>query len=307
MATTTTKPQSPKADLIPAPVAALLKSLMPDVYKLLPPDIAPEQFRAACWLELTGSRDLTEVVTESIRDTIIYAANYGLMPGRDCHFLAFKQKKYGGRKGYQCVANYFGLIRTLDRTGKVRRAFAHPVHEGDEFDFDLFQGRPVHKPAITLGKKPGKELFYYGAIMFKDGTCAFEVMTLDDLDGIRKRAPAHDSGPWVSDPVMMKRKSCIKRVEKYVKLTPDVRVLFADDAAREREDIPPTRHQQNIIDLFGEPSNPTVYGLPQQGSATEEHDPQTGEVISPGAGQSDLWQKEEAWEKASNAGVEGSN
>src|SRR5262245_6014244 len=184
---TAPKASSTKADLIPAPAAALLKSLMPDIYRLLPPDITPEQFRAACWLELTGRRELHEVVTESIRDTIIYAANHGLMPDRDCHFLAFKQKKYGGRKGFQCVPNYFGLIRTLDRSGKVRRAFAHPVCEGDEYDFNMFQDRPVHKPAISLGKKPGKELFYYGAIMFKDGTCAFEVLTLDDLDVIKKK------------------------------------------------------------------------------------------------------------------------
>jgi phage RecT family recombinase len=253
---------SRKSALLPAPVVSTMRDLMPDVYKLLPPDITSEQFRAACWLELTGNKDVPECVVDSIRDVIIYAANYGLMPGRDCHFISYKQKKYRGAKGLQCIPNYFGVIRTLDRTGKVRRAFAHPVHEGDEFSFDMFQDRPVHRPAVTLGKQPGAELFYYGAVMFKDGSCAFEVLSLEDLDLIRRRAPGHDSGPWVSDTVMMKRKSAIKRVAKYVQLTPDLRQFFEADDEREREDIPAERHRQNVVDLFGEGADPTAHVAP---------------------------------------------
>jgi len=250
---------SRKAALLPAPVVSTMRDLMPDVYKLLPPDITSEQFRAACWLELTGNKDVPECVVESIRDVIIYAANYGLMPGRDCHFISYKQKKYRGQKGLQCIPNYFGILRTLDRTGKVRRAFAHAVHEGDEWSFDMFQDRPVHRPAVTLGKAPGQELFYYGAVMFKSGDCAFEVVSLEDLEAIRRRAPGHDSGPWVTDTVMMKRKSAIKRVAKYVQLTPDVRQFLEADDEREKEDIPQARHQQNVIDLFGEGSDPTAH------------------------------------------------
>ena len=278
-----------KADLLPAPLQPILKALMPDVYRLLPADITPDQFRAACWLELTGRQEISDrdYVLESIRDAIIYAANYGLMPGRDCHFLSFRQKKYGNKKGAQCVSNYFGIIRTLDRSGKVRRAFAHPVCEGDTWDMDYFQDRPIHRPAVTLGHKQGRELFYYGAVMFHNGSCAFEVLTLDDLEGIKKRAPAHDSGPWVSDPVMMKRKSAIKRVAKYVQLTPEQREFIQDDEEREREDIPPARARQTIIDVFGETVDPTAYQGRTASTATA-HDPVTGEVVP----ESDTYQRE---------------
>jgi len=304
MATTSTAVQK-KADLLPAPLLALVQGLMPDVYRLLPPDISDDQFRAACWLEITGRRELHDCVMDSIRDSIIYAANYGLMPGRDCHFLPFKQKKYGGKKGSQCIANYFGILRTLDRSGKVRRAFAHAVHEGDEWGFDMFQDRPVHKPAVTLGKKPGKELFYYGAIMFLDGTCAFEVMTLEDLEKIKQRAPAHDSGPWVTDAPMMKRKTALKRVAKYVQLTPEQRSLLDLDDAREKDDIPPARHRQNIVDLFGDPQvDPTTHGhqynVTPQG--TFKVDPETGQLLEDDdTGQESLWEREEREEREGQA------
>jgi recombination protein RecT len=234
------------------PLARQMEILLPKIEDLLPPDIAYDQFRAAVYLELSGRPALATCVEESLRDSVIYAANYGLLPGRDCHFLPFKQKKYGGQLGSTCVPNYFGIILAMERTGKLRRAFAHPVHEGDEFEFDMFADRPMHKPAITLGKKPGKELFYYGVVMFKDGTCAFEIMTLDELEAVRRRSPAHDNGPWVSDPVMMKRKTVLKRVGKYVKLTPRIQQLIDEEEAREREDIPPERHRQNLVDLFSE-------------------------------------------------------
>ena len=273
----------PKGAQIPAPVLRLLQGLMPDVYKLLPPDITSEQFRAACWLEITGRPSLYDSVIESLRDAIIYAATYGLMPGRDCHFLPFKQKRYGGRKGAQCVTNYFGILRVLDRSGKVRRAFAHPVQDGDEWMFDMFQDRPLHRPAITLGKKPGRDLFYYGAIMFKNGTCAFEVLSLDELDKIEKQAPGHESGPWLDNKTMMRRKTCLKRVAKYVQLTPAERQLLDDDDARLLEDIPPARHQRNLTDLF-DASNPTAY-VPVPSVLQPALDPASADVVDPQTGE----------------------
>jgi len=235
-----------------------LQGLMPHVPALLPPDITSEQFRAALYLELKGRPALEECTQESLRDCVIKAATFGLLPGRDVHFLPFANKRRGNKKEATYVPNYFGLILALERTGKIRRAFAHPVHEGDAFHFDMFADRPRHEPAETLGRVPGKELFYYGAVMFTDGTCACEVVSLDDLEAIRHRSPAHESGPWVTDTVMMRRKSALKRVIKYVRLTPQLRQMLDEDEAREREDMPPARLQQTVTEVFGEPVNPTA-------------------------------------------------
>jgi recombination protein RecT len=237
---------------VPHPLARQMENLLPKVEDLLPADIRFEQFRAALYLELSGRPELADCTPESLRDCVIKAATYGLMPGRDCHLLPFANKRSGGKKTATYVPNYFGIILAMERSGKVRRAFAHPVHEGDEWGFDLFADRPVHKPAVTLGKQAGKELFYYGAVMFKDGTCTFEVVTLEDLNAIKNRAPAHESGPWVTDRVMMNRKSAIKRVAKYVRLTAEHRALMEEDDRRELEDIPPERQRKNVTDMFGD-------------------------------------------------------
>ena len=236
-----------KADLLPAPMTTMIQSLIPDCGKLLPGDITEEQFRAGLWLELTGRPGLHGCVLDSIRQCIVSAATDGMLPGRDTYFLPFRVR---GQMRATKVDNYHGLQRALERSGKVVRSWAAPVCEGDTWEFDRFMDRPKHIEAMALGKKPGKELFYYGAILFKDGTCAFEPISLEDLAAIEACSPSHETGPWKEWPQMMRRKSALKRVCKYVPVTPELaRILEADDA-RLQTDMPPGRHLKNVTDLF---------------------------------------------------------
>jgi len=228
-----------------------IKSNMQVLTRLLPPDMEIEQFRAATWLEVRNQYQLDQCFPDTVVECVVLAATYALLPGRDCHFLPFRDNKR--RKGMVAtfVPNYFGIIRALDRTGKVAKAFAHPVHLNDDFEVDYFSDRPKHIPAKAKGLKPGPIQCFYGAILLKNGTCHFEVMSLDDIEAIKKRAPAHDGGPWVTDFEQMARKTCIKRVAKYVQLTHEMRELISDDDERLLTDISTERAQKNIADLYG--------------------------------------------------------
>ena len=260
-----------KAEMLPAPMLALVQSLVPDCNALLPGDITSEQFRAALWLELTGRAALSQCYLDSIRTCIVQAASDGMLPGRDCHFLPFSQKGAQGKRATK-VDNYHGLQRALERTGKVVRSWSAPVCENDIWEFDRFMDRPKHVEAMTIGKKPGHELFYYGAILFKDGSCAFETVSLEALAAIEASSPAHESGPWKDWPEMMKRKSALKRVCKYAPVTPEIMRMLAADDERLQQDIPLERHQKNIVDLFGDDA---------RGSTTQPPpgvDKETGEV-----------------------------
>lgn len=239
-----------KKQTIPPAIIAVIDAVKPGLPDLLPADIPMEQFRAALWLELTGRPSLHECTPTSLRECIIKAATYGLLPGRDAHFLPFRNTK-GGNKLATFVPNYFGLILALERTGKVAKAFAHPVYAGDEFVIDYLADQYKHIPAVALGKPQGTLRFFYGCVRLKDGTTHIEVMDEGQIDAIRRRAPAHDQGPWVDDYLMMARKTALKRVMKYVRLTPGHDGMLEDEDAREHEDIPEERHRQNIVDLFG--------------------------------------------------------
>jgi len=252
--TATAKTAVARADMLPSVMTGMIRELMPDIRNLLPTDIPYEQFRAALWLELTGRAKLQECTVPSIRASAIKAATLGVLPGRDCHLLPFKNK--WGKYESQCITNYFGLVLTLERSGKLAKAFAHPVYEGDEFVLDYFADDFKHIPYLVRGKEPGKILFYYGAVKLKDGVVHVEPMSLSEIDSIRKRAPAHDQGPWVTDLIQMSRKTALRRVTKFVRLTPQQQEYLDEEEALERSDIPPERHQKNVRDLFGDDADP---------------------------------------------------
>jgi recombination protein RecT len=227
---------------------------------------------------------------ESLREGIIKAAMHGLLPGRDCHLLAFRTRK-GGQRLATYVPNYFGLILALERTGKVAKAFAHPVYQGDDFEVDYLADVYRHVPAVTRGKKPGSLRFFYGCIRMKDGTTHIEIMDEAQIDAVKRRSPAHEHGPWIDDYLMMARKTVLKRVMKYVRLTPEVRAMLNDDTTREHDDIPATRHQQNIIDVFGEGADPTAPQPTLKQGSTYIVNADTGE-LEEDDGQETLWERE---------------
>lgn len=236
---------------LPAALTQQLRSTTPTLYKLLPPDIDAEQFRAALWLTLTTTRGLVEDCTPaSIMQCVVKAATHGMLPGTDCYFLPFRNKRAGsGKKQAAFVPGYEGIIRALDRTGKVRKAFAHPVYTNDHFVIDLLADICEHRPP-RHGPRGTLES-YYGCILMRDGTRHVQPMSLEELDAIRRQAPAHEEGPWATHPVAMARKTAIKQVAKYVHLTPQVQALLAGDEARAAQDIPASRVQQHINDLYG--------------------------------------------------------
>jgi recombination protein RecT len=92
------------------------------------------------------------------------------------------------------------------------------VREGDLFEYDLgdvrhhipyFLRRDADKP-----KEPGKIFAAYCRATLKDGTTKTEVLSWDEVEGIRKRSRAGQSGPWVTDWGEMAKKTVIKRAHK---------------------------------------------------------------------------------------------
>ena len=266
---------------LPEPIVAAIKPVMDHIADLLPPDIKFQEFRAALWLELTNRRGLEECMPETIAECCIKAGQAGMLPHRDCHFLPFNDKRRGGRKAATFVENYFGILRALDRTEKVAKAFAHPVYAGDRFEVDFLDDQFHHTPAalLTPARQRGTLSCFYACILRKDGTRHLEVMTLDEIDAVKRRAPAHESGPWVSDYEMMARKTVIKRVAKYVQLTPEVSQILRVDDDRMDTDFNPERGRQAAIELFDDPK--AIGKPPGTPSATLMYAPETGEVIEP--------------------------
>src|SRR5262249_34856302 len=110
------------------------------------------------------------------------------------------------------------------------------VHEHD--DFEVTYGLEMnlrHKPDFA---KPGKAIGAYAVCLFKDGEVDFEFMSVQQIEGIRERSKAKDSGPWKTDWSEMARKTVIRRLAKRLPVDSDIaRVVERID---EEYDFKPT-------------------------------------------------------------------
>ena len=70
---------------------------------------------------------------------------------------------------------------------------------------------------------------FYAVCQFKDGTKKYEVMSKKEVDDIRKRSRAGQSGPWVTDYEEMAKKTVFKRLSKWLPVTPDLEAAVEHD------------------------------------------------------------------------------
>ena len=200
-----------------------------------------EAMRAACSKHVTPERLIKVACStisrnpmlglctkESIYNALVTCGQLGLEPNLlgAAYLVPYRNKK-SGKYEAQFIAGYRGLIELARRSGQIKTISAHCVREKDEFDY-VVGNRPYHKP--YLGKDdPGDVRMAWAIATFTDESYQVEVMTRREIDGIRERSKAKDSGPWVSDYPEMARKTVVRRLCKYLPLTIELADAFGAD------------------------------------------------------------------------------
>ena len=122
---------------IPQAQVETLRAIMGSIERILPPHIGLDEFRGALMLHLQTGKKLASCTAESIVACVLKAATIGLLPGRDCTFVAF----YNSKKKVNvatCVPGYQGMTRELYATGSVLNVPPPQiVRDGDRFEVDL--------------------------------------------------------------------------------------------------------------------------------------------------------------------------
>ena len=112
------------------------------------------------------------------------------------------------------IPGYKGLIQLAFNSGAVDSIHAQVVRERDEFDWqEGTEARVYHKPKL-LEKVPKDELdgviAAYCVSKSRTGQSSFTLMSRAEVEARRARSMAftkRNSGPWVTDPVAMFRKT----------------------------------------------------------------------------------------------------
>lgn len=160
-----------------------------------------------CYRKVPGLFQCTE---ESQLSAWFSAAQFGQVPGIDVHWIPFKNGKTG-RSEVTSVTDYKNLITKALESGKVQDIYAEVVFANDDFKMVRGTDPSIRHNPVTEGERGDIKGFYMVAFLPGASRPHFDYMGKADVDKIRARSRAGQSGPWVTDYIEMGKKTVLRR------------------------------------------------------------------------------------------------
>jgi recombination protein RecT len=203
----------------------------------LPGLIGPERFIRVALTTFHRSPDLLKCSAESLMAALFEAAQLGLTVDGvlgHAYIVPFNDRKRN-RWLAQLIPGYKGYLNLAYRSGKVVVVQSYTIHENDSWEVE-YGTEPFVKHTPIVEGDPGKPVAYYSVARLAGGGTAFSLMRKDEVDSIRKRSKASSQGPWVTDYEAMAWKSCVRRLVKWLDLSPDAsRAVALEELAETKE------------------------------------------------------------------------
>lgn len=204
-----------------------LTSMAPQFEKALPAHVSVDRFVRVVMTSVNSNPDLMRADRKTLFAAATHAAQFGLLPdGREGAIVSFFNKKAGIHQ-CQFMPMVAGVMKMVRNSGEISTWTVEAVYENDEFDFQLGDEPFIsHRPKLS-GR--GKMIAVYSIVTMKDGEKSREVMSVEDIEGIKKRSRTSSYGPWVTDYAEMAKKTVIRRHSKRLPSSTDLDGLVSAD------------------------------------------------------------------------------
>jgi len=172
--------------------------------------------------------------------SIMQAAELGLEIGGllgEAYLVPFKGEA-------TCIVGYRGLINLARRSGQIASVSAHVVHAKDDWEVDIANDHVRHSPCMQ--GDPGEAIFVYATARFRDGSKQLDVMTMREVELIRSRSRAR-SGPWVTDYEEMAKKTVVRRLSKYLPLSPELQKAIEYEVGADAGHVAPATEEPSRV------------------------------------------------------------
>lgn len=220
----------------------------------LPPQISVDKFIRTTITAVQMNPDLLQADRKSLLGTCMKAAQDGLMlDGREAAPVIFRSKS-GPTVTYMPMVG--GILKKIRNSGELASISAQVAYSKDHFDYELGDDEKiVHKP--TLDADRGQPIAVYAIAKTKDGAVYREVMSVDDVEKVRKSSRAGQYGPWKDWWDEMAKKTVIRRIAKRLPSSADVdAVMQADLEASGFDNKPVKKEPVDITPPPGEQQAP---------------------------------------------------
>jgi recombination protein RecT len=220
-----------KASGPPATLGALVQQMRPELARALPKHMDADRLARITLTVLRRTPALNRCSPESFAGALMTCAQLGLEPGPtgEAYLVPY---------GTECtlIIGYRGMIKLYWQSPLAKSIDAQVVYEHDEFDYAYgLQPFLVHKPRLN---DRGSAIAYYCAVTLANGGQAFVVLSRDDVEKIRKRSKAKDSGPWSTDYEAMAKKTCVRQLFRMLPTSTELgQAMTQDETVRRDRDL----------------------------------------------------------------------
>ena len=203
-----------------------LTKMTPEFAAALPAQIPVEKFVRTVITVVQMNPSHLDADRRSLLGACMKAAQDGLLlDGREAALVPFNSK--GGR-ALQYMPMIAGILKKIRNSGELASISANVVYQRDQFDYELGdEERIKHKP--HLGEDRGTPIAVYAIARTKDNAVYREVMSVGEVEKIRRASRAANAGPWVDHWGEMARKTVIKRLAKRLPSSADLDQVIASD------------------------------------------------------------------------------
>jgi recombination protein RecT len=198
---------------------------------VLPSHLSPQKQVQVALTAIFRTPKLQECDPLSVANAMIQASELGLdlTPSLGEAYLIPRWNSKARVSECTFQPGYRGLVKLARQSGDVLDIQADTVCDADEFRHGR-NPRPylIHEPAMS---SRGQVVAVYAVAYLRSGIDSHAVMTVEEIEAIRKRSASSGNGPWVTDWSEMAKKTAVRRLVKMLPQSTQLqRAIEADEA-----------------------------------------------------------------------------
>lgn len=204
----------------PKTLAEIIKYRWSEIEAVMPKHLSSERLYQMTVSAINREPKLGQCELSTLLSCVMKCSALGLEPsavdglGR-AYILPFYNNKTRKMEA-TFILGYKGMIDLARRSGEIESIASRAVYEGDEFEYEFGLDEKCRHVPHAIERTPGKLTHVYVVAKFKDGGYYLDVMTKAEVEAIRQRSKAKDSGPWSTDYEAMAKKTVVRRAFPYL-------------------------------------------------------------------------------------------
>jgi recombination protein RecT len=238
-------------------IRTLLEKSKPQLALAVPSHLKVDRLLRVAMTSIQKNPKLLDATPTSLIGAVMECAQLGLEPDGllgHAYLVPFRNKKQDGswQTEVTLIPGYKGLYKLVRNSGELSTVTAEVVYKQDQFTVVKgLEPRLEHVPAEDVQDlSEGDIRAFYAVARLKDGGVQFVLLWKWQVDAIRARSKAKDSGPWVTDYVEMGKKTALRQLAKLLPTSVEVQRAVALD---ERADAGISQDLDGVIDVSAHP------------------------------------------------------